>query len=302
MFGLSLALAVLAAASNALSSVMQRKANISYSDEEPLTVRTAGRVIRRPAWLIGFGAMLTSFAMQAAALGVGELSAVEPVLVIELPMTLLLSSLVFRRRLHGRDWIGIVGMTVGLSALIGALSPSGGRVTGVTAPMWIAATAASAAAIGGTWAAALLVRGRGRSALFGIAAGTGFGLTASLIKADVDVIGADGVAAVFRTWQLYAIAVSGLLSVWLVQNALHSGTLVEAQPGITLLDPIVSVLWGVLVFQESVNRGPVLAIAVIGGVVVGVSVFLLVRASVLHPQPPPRPDAAQTADTAGAAR
>jgi drug/metabolite transporter (DMT)-like permease len=300
MFGLSLVLAMLAAASNAVSSVMQRKANLKYSDDEPLRVRAAGRVIRRPAWLIGLAAMLLSFALQATALGIGELSAVEPMLVIELPLTLLLASWLFRRGLRLRDWVGIVGMTVGLGALIGALAPSGGNVDGISLTVWLAATLSTAALIGALWLAALLSRGRVRSALFGVAAGTGFGLTASLIKADVDVIGTQGVAAVFRTWQLYAVAVTGVLSLWLVQNALHSATLVEAQPGITLLDPVISVLWGVLVFGESVNRGPVLAVAVAGAVIVGASVFMLVRASVLHPQPPP--SEAAPAPTAGAAR
>lgn len=282
MFLLSLLLALLAAGCNAISSVMQRKANISESDDKPLRLGSVGKVIARPAWLLGFLAMLASFALQATALGIGELAAVEPILAIELPLTLLFGSWLFGHPLVRRDWLGVLAMTAGLAALIGGLAPTGGMSMNVPFATWLVATVAAAGLVAAAWTGALMLGGRARSALFGVAAGAGFGLTASLIKIDVDVLGTDGVAAVFRTWQLYGVAVTGLVSVWLVQNALHSGTLVAAQPGITLLDPIVSVLWGILVYGEQVSGGPLLAVAAVGGAVLCTGVFLLARTSGVH--------------------
>ena len=282
MFLLSLALAALAAACNATSSVLQRKANLAGADQRPLSIRTAGQVLRRPAWLFGLLAMIVSFALQASALHIGQLSAVEPVLVIELPLTLLLAARVFRHGLRVRDWVGVAGMTVGLAALIGALSPAHGNPAGVAPSTWLVAMLATAIPIGGLWLWALLVRGGLRSALFGVAAGAGFGLTAALIKAAVGALASDGVDAMLRTWQPYAFMVTGILSVWLVQNALHSGALVAAQPGITLLDPVVSVLWGVLVYRETVNSGPIAVVAVAGAVLMAASVFVLARAQALE--------------------
>jgi drug/metabolite transporter (DMT)-like permease len=272
----------LAAACNATSSVLQRKANLSDADQQPLNVRTAGHVLRRPAWMLGLLAMVVSFALQAIALGIGELSAVEPVLAVELPLTLLLAARVFGHPLRPWDWLGIVGMTVGLAVLIAALDPSQGSSAGVSSATWLLAMSATATPIAVLWLVALKARGGARSALFGIAAGAGFGLTAAMIKAAVDVLTSDGVAAVVRTWQLYAVVVCGVVSVWLVQNALHSGALVAAQPGITLLDPVVSVIWGVLVYEESVNTGPVVVIAVLGAVLMAASSFVLARAQALE--------------------
>lgn len=282
MFVLSLVLAAIAAGCNAAANVLQRKANLIGSPDEPLTVRTAAVVLRRPAWLWGFAAMMTSFALQATALGIGELSAVEPVLVIELPLTLLAASCVFAHPLRPRDWYGIAAMTGGLAAFVGALAPSGGNAVDVPLATSLLATVATAASVGGLWLGALTIRGRARTVLFGIAAGSGFGLTASLIKAAVGILGSDGFGAMLHSWQLYLLAVSGASSLWLVQNALHSGTLVDAQPGITLFDPIVSVLWGVLVFGEAVNEGPWLAVAVLGIGGIALGALIQVRAPALN--------------------
>jgi hypothetical protein len=50
-----------------------------------------------------------------------------------------------------------------------------------------------------------------------------------------------------------------------VQAALNAGALVAAQPGITLLDPLVAVLWGTVVVHEQTRTGPILLIAGLGG-------------------------------------
>ena len=41
--------------------------------------------------------MVVSFVLQAVALGLGQLSAVEPIITLEVPLTLLVASHVFRR-------------------------------------------------------------------------------------------------------------------------------------------------------------------------------------------------------------
>jgi hypothetical protein len=121
--------------------------------------------------------------------------------------------------------------------------------------------------------------GRGRSALFGVAAGSGFGLTAALIKLSMAQLDAHGAAGLFSAWETYAFALSGLASVALVQAALNAGTLVSAQPGITLLDPLVSVLWGTVVADEQTRTGPVLVLAGLGAVIIGAGAVWLARAT-----------------------
>ena len=272
-------MAVAAAASNALSSVMQREANRKRSDEA-FGLRLLASLVRQPAWLVGAVAMLASFLLQAGALSRGELSSVEPVLVLELPMTLILAAAVLRHRLLLRDWAGIAAMTAGLVLFVALLSPSGGDAAHVSALVSLLATVGTAAGIAALTAVAAAGPDRSRAALFGIAAGSGFGLTASLIKVAMARLSAGGVVGLFTAWQTYGFAVTGVASVVLIQAALHAGTLVAAQPGITLFDPLVSLLWGTVVLGETVSTSvPALALSALGAAMIAGSVMVLARSS-----------------------
>lgn len=274
----SVVLAVLAAALNAVSSVLQRRANRTQDRSAKFSPRLLGRVMRQPSWILGLMAMTLSFVLQATALGLGELSVVEPIIALELPFTLLLATRVFGRSLGAREWSAFVAMTGGLALLLGTLAPHGGDVS--QAQTWtvllalIATLGAAAACCVGTG----LLSGGGRAALFGVAAGTLFGLTASLIKAAVDRLQEGGIGAALTDWITYTFPVTGILGVLIVQAALHTGTLVAAQPGFTLADPIVSILWGTLVYDEQTRTGLLaLAAAAIGMIVIAVGAVRLVR-------------------------
>ena len=119
--------AVLAACANAISSVLQRKAGRRVPQGENLSLRLIGSLLHQPVWFGGILAVTAGFLLQAAALGNGQLSVVEPVLVLELPFTLLLATRVFHAGLHRREWGAIAAMSAGLAALLYALSPSAGK-------------------------------------------------------------------------------------------------------------------------------------------------------------------------------
>jgi drug/metabolite transporter (DMT)-like permease len=101
---LSYWLAVLAACANATSSVLQRKANRRVPQEENLSPRLIWSLLHEWVWFGGILAVIAGFLLQAAALSSGQPAAVEPILVLELPATLILASRVFRSRLGWREW------------------------------------------------------------------------------------------------------------------------------------------------------------------------------------------------------
>ena len=86
---LTYGLAVLAACANGLSSVLQRKANKQVPRQQNLSPRLVWSLLHEPVWLGGIVALTAGFLLQASALGTGQLSLVEPVLVLELPCTLI---------------------------------------------------------------------------------------------------------------------------------------------------------------------------------------------------------------------
>jgi hypothetical protein len=76
----------------------------------------------------------------------------------------------------------------------------------------------------------------------------------------------------------------GILAItagFLTQTALNAGQLIAAQPGLTLSDPLISVLWGVLAFHEQVRQGwYILGEVACAGAIAG-GVILLARSPLL---------------------
>jgi drug/metabolite transporter (DMT)-like permease len=283
-------LAVLAACANATSSVLQRKAGRQVPQGENLSLRLIRSLLHQPAWFGGIAAVTVGFLLQAAALSQGQLALVEPILVLELPFTLLLATRVFRMRLHWREWGPAVAMSAGLAALLWSLSPSAGKSQDVRWYEWVIGIGINLGFV-----AVMVAWGRrgpagrgphtgGNSALqaavLAVSAGALFGLTAALMKAMTGYY-SRGIGALLTSWQLYAMIAAGAGAMFLVQSAMNAGRLVAAQPGLTLTDPIVSILWGVIVFREQVRTGWFLALAVGGGLVIAAAVFVLSRSPLL---------------------
>jgi drug/metabolite transporter (DMT)-like permease len=283
-------LAVLAACANATSSVLQRKAGRKVPQGENLSPRLIWSLLHEPAWFGGIAAVTVGFLLQAAALGSGQLSVVEPILILELPAALLLATRVFHARLHRREWGSAAAMAAGLAAMLYALSPSGGQPEGVRWYTWVAGIGVNLAFV-----AAMVAWGRrgpagtgphsGQSsalqaAVLAVGAGAAFGLTAALMKGMTSTY-SRGMVALLSSWQLYGMIATGIAGMFLVQSALNAGRLVAAQPGLTLTDPIVSILWGVLVFREQVRTGWFLVLTVAGGLVLASAVLVLGRSPLL---------------------
>jgi drug/metabolite transporter (DMT)-like permease len=281
---LSYLCAALAAFGNALANVAQRKASLQAPADTEFGWGLLRFLAHNSTWLIGISGMVASFILQAVALGFGELSAVEPIITLEVPLTLLVASRVFKTKIGRQEWVSILVMTVSMIALIGALDPRPGNETNVDHVTYVLAGGATAGTV-----VALVLLSRAlppvrKTACLGAAAGTAFGLTATLIKETVTQLTDHGLLGVVTTWQTYAAIGFGLLGVLIMQWALHSGPLLAAQPGFTLADPLVSILWGVLVYNEVTRTGPWLVLASAGGIGIGVGVALLARSPLFDPE------------------
>ncbi len=273
-------LAVLAACANATSSVLQRMAGQRISQRQNLTLRLIWSLLHEPVWFGGVLAITVGFLLQAAALGSGQLSVVEPILVLELPATLLLATRVFRSRLHRREWGAAAAMAAGLAGMLFALSPSGGRPEDVRWYAWVTGVGITLAFVATMTAWGRTQGGARRAALLAVGAGATFGLTAALMKGMTSTF-SRGLGTLLTSWQLYAMIAAGVVGMFLVQSAMNAGRLVAAQPGLTLTDPIVSILWGVLVFGEQVRTGWFLALTVVGGLLMVGAVLVLARSPLL---------------------
>jgi drug/metabolite transporter (DMT)-like permease len=255
----SVVLALLAATANAGSNVLQRRANREEPPEKNLSLSLVWDLLHRRTWAFGITLVAGSFFLQAGALATGELAEVQPIIVLELPLTMVAGRLFIGSELNAKEWGSIALLTAGLAGLVGFLHPSGGSSRASTLG-WLAGGAATVAVI-----AALVLAGRLRAAevrggLLGAAAGVAFGLTAAFMKAMTGEL-SRGFGNAVTSWPLYAMVVTGALGMFLVQSALQAGKLVASQPGISLLDPFTAIAWGVTVFHEHTSGGVFLVLA-----------------------------------------
>ncbi len=280
----SVGLAMLAACCNGASNVLERKANLQMRTRQALSLRLTWRLLHNGLWLLGLATVTTSFVLQAAALSAGTLAAVQPIIVLELPITLIVGSRVLCARLRPPEWLAIAALPGEHVALLVGVEPrTGTPAAAPPANTWLVGVPATGGLVVG-----LVLVGRGadgsvRAALFGAAAGIQFGMTAALMKGMTQTL-RHGIVGPLTTWQTYAMMVSGIAGMVLVQNALQAGPLIAAQPGITLLDPVTAIVWGVLGFHEQVNSGWWLAMAGAGIVAMSLGAVLLARAPVMAAQ------------------
>jgi drug/metabolite transporter (DMT)-like permease len=90
--------ALLTSASNAIAAVLQRRAAAQVPAERSMHISLLADLIRRRVWLAGIGMVVVAAVAQAAALSTGPIALVQPIFIIELPVTLVLATLVNRDR------------------------------------------------------------------------------------------------------------------------------------------------------------------------------------------------------------
>jgi len=270
----SVLLALCAAATNAASSVLQRWANLRQVEAGHGPVARVVGLPRQPTWLAGIGVLIVSFLLQAGALAVGQLATVQPLLALELPMAVLLGSVVFSHHLRPAAWMAILAMTLGVVLFLVSLHPTAGTLEHPSGGALARAAGLTAAIVALLVGAAFAARGARRAALLGIASGVAFALTAAFMSAAL----AEGISwGLFGRWQSYLVPLTGIASLLLFQLGLQSGTLVAVQPGVTLSDPVVSVALGAWLFHEGVRTGTWLAPETLGIAIVGWGAIRLSR-------------------------
>jgi drug/metabolite transporter (DMT)-like permease len=278
---LGIVLMLLAAVCNAAASVLQRKASRKESASEQFSLHMFWDLVRRPAWVFGILTMLTGFLLHAVSISISQIALVQPLLVSELPFTLVLAAVTFHLPVARRDWLAIGAASLGLGAFVGALAPHGGSAYSVQPWTWAIAIAATLAGVATLVVLGYRGRDEHRAVFLGIATGGIFGLNSSLI-AGVGASVAHG-GNLFLTWQTYGVALIAPTSFFLLQNALAAGNLVACQPGFTLTNPLVSVAFGLVVFDEQTRQGIFLFAAVAGAILIGAGTVLLARSELLQP-------------------
>ncbi|MGW4684628.1 DMT family transporter [Streptomyces sp. NPDC004244] len=270
--------ALFAALSNALATVLQRRAALTVPQSQGFRPGLILDLLRRPVWVAGILAVIAAGAGQAVALATGALALVQPLFVLELPFALLIASLVVRQRLPGALWAAVAAVVTGLGLALAAAAPTG-NLTHVPLDRWLPALAACAgAALALALAGLRRPAGRARAGCLGAATAVCYALTAALMKDSVPLLAEGGITAFLTAWQTYAFAVSGMGALLLLEHAMQGGPLVASQPALTLGDATCSIALGVVLYDEQLRSGWWILPQLLGVALICAGVLALARA------------------------
>lgn len=246
-------LAVLAAFSNAMTTILQRLGVENAPAESTLKLSLLTYALKRKVWIAGFIVLIGGFLFQFTALHFGRLTLVQPVLTLELPFLVAILGFWFRHPLGWWEWAGALAAAGGLSAFLAVSQPGGGSLQPSDGD-WIIA---GLGCLAGAAVAVLLTRigsSAFKAAMFGVASAVAYAFTAAVIKA-MNIQITAGWGTVFTHWPPYVLAATGLAGVFLAQNAFHAGPVTSSQATLVITDPLVSILLGVWLFGDRLATG-----------------------------------------------
>jgi drug/metabolite transporter (DMT)-like permease len=278
-------LALLSALSFALGSTLQQRGTLQTKAAEG-DPRFLAEIIRKPVWLLGGALQVCGWVLQAAALDRGSLVVVQSLCALSLVFALPLGARLTNQHIGRRSIIGAVATLVGIVLFVAVGQPQGG-VSQPTSTAWLASGLIIAALMALLAWQARRRRGAVAAAMFATAAGLGFAYQAAVTKVFMSVI-PGGLAAILTSWTTYALILSALAGFALQQSALKTGFLAPAMAASNATTLTVSVLLGVIVFQETLSKGQGrLSPAIIGLALAIFGVLMLATPEARPVQPAP---------------
>jgi len=286
MLAFTVVFALASAFLNAAATILQRRATGDIVPEKLFHHSIVRAAMRQRLWLIGVGLEVLGFFAQAAALRHGSLVIVGPLLTADLLFLVALLTFRFGVPMGVREWSAAALLTAGLASLIADTNPTGGHPT-TSFDHWFTALLVIAGII---VIGALVMRrtqiGTTRGILGGTVAGLHFAFTAVATKLTLAELSAHGFWHLFVTWQLYALIVVGVSSVFSMQSMYGAGSLIITQPALEITEAVAGVIFGLVLFGDHI-RHPLgvpgtLAAASASGLAICIGIVLLASSRRLH--------------------
>jgi drug/metabolite transporter (DMT)-like permease len=257
-----------------VGSVLQHQAAGAEPPELALRADLLVRLARHPRWMIGNVADVVGYLLQLLALRRGALTLVEPLLVTSLLFAFPLAAILGRRRVSLAECVAAAVVTGGLGLFL-AVSRPGQTVPQATFDGLAILTLVSTAAVLLLVVSARNVAGDRAALLLGAGAGVSFGYMAAMTSFAWRIVDR-GVVHGLGSWELYAVVVSGVAGIFLTHSAFGSGHLRLSLPTMTVVQPLVAVVIGLVLYGERIDaRGLAPLWEVVGLLAVTVGVYFL---------------------------
>lgn len=237
-------------------------------------------LLRRPSWVVGTSLLGLAVVFQLLSLTLSPLIVVQPLGVVAMVITAVLNAKMTGVKTNHatRISIGLSVTGVAIFVLVAAFTAQSVPVTQAKLIILLLLFAAMLIAFGVLF---LLFRHKSVALVYIVGAGAIYGFVATFAKAVIQRFEQGEVDLL--TWLvIVALVVGTLLGMSFVQNAYSSGPPDLVVAGLTVIDPLVAVIIGIVVLDE-VSHAPLWAVFgfIISGVIAIVGVLGLAK---YHPQ------------------
>ncbi|ORV98371.1 DMT family transporter [Mycobacterium kyorinense] len=237
----------------AIGDVLHQRSAHEVTDEPVGNLGLFAKLLRDRRWWLGSLVSAGGFALQAAALGLGSVLLVQALLVSSLLFALLVSARLSGRAVTRWEWVWAVLLAAAVAVIVTVGNPQAGQ-SRASWETWVWVAAVMGPAVVACVIGARMLGGRVAAVLLAVVSGSLWGLFAVLTKGVVGQI-PHGVGELLRTPELYAWALVALAGTSWQQSAFRAGALTASLPTMTVTEPVVGAVLGVVVLGETLHTG-----------------------------------------------
>lgn len=239
-----------------IGNVIHERSAHDVTDEQVGNVALFRRLLADRQWWLGSLVSTVGFVLQAVALGLGSVLLVQSLLVTALLFALPVNAHLTGRPVTRAQWAWAALLAVAVAVIVTVGNPTAGHTRGAV-EVWSIVTAVLLPALMLCVLGARKAAGQPAAAvLLGVVSGSLWGVFAVLTKGVAGRMEA-GVdwPALLATPEVYAWAVVGIAATAWQQSAFRAGSLTASLPTMTVAEPVVGSVLGILVLGETVRPG-----------------------------------------------
>ena len=246
-------LALCAAFFIAIGDVIHQRSAHEVTDEPVGHIGLFTRLLRDGQWWLGSLVAAVGFALQAAALGLGSVLLVQALLVTSLLFALPINARLTHRPVTRREWIWAALLAASVAVIVLVGNPTAGH-SRASLETWTVVAAVLGPALVLCVVGARIWSGPVGAVLLAVVSGALWGLFAVLTKGVVDRLD-DGIWALLRTPELYAWGLVAIAGTAWQQSSFRAGSLTASLPTMTVAEPVVASVLGIVVLGETLRPG-----------------------------------------------
>ena len=237
----------------AIGDVIHQRSAHEITDEPVGHIGLFTRLLRDRQWWLGSLVAAAGFALQAAALGLGSVLLVQALLVTSLLFALPINARLTHRRVSRWEWTWAALLAASVTVIVLVGNPTAGH-SRASLETWIAVAVVMGPALVLCVLGARVWSGATSAVMLAVVSGALWGLFAVLTKGVVDRLD-DGFWALLRTPELYAWALVAIAGTAWQQSSFRAGSLTASLPTMTVAEPVVASVLGIVVLGETLRPG-----------------------------------------------